>query len=112
MGLFLVPRGAECREPAVGPVAFNRTRSGGLDEAGEAPSAFRWSNRLTSFCFCGNHQERWLNASDIRDMKSNSLKQLVVALAAASVMTVVPAFALSSVEVDAVNKKDAEKRRV
>ena len=47
---------------------------------------------------------RWLNAPDIRDMKSNSLKQLVVALAAASVMTVVPAFALSSVEVDAVNK--------
>jgi hypothetical protein len=37
-------------------------------------------------------------------MKSNSLKQLVVALAAASVMTVVPAFALSSVEVEAVNK--------
>lgn len=47
---------------------------------------------------------RWLNAPDIRDMKSNSLKQLVVALAAASVMTVVPAFALSSVEAEAVNK--------
>ncbi|MEI6356293.1 MAG: hypothetical protein WCP53_04240 [Verrucomicrobiota bacterium] len=37
-------------------------------------------------------------------MKSNSLKELVVAFTAASVMTVVPAFALSSVEVEAVNK--------
>ncbi len=37
-------------------------------------------------------------------MKSNSLKQFVVAFAAASVMAVVPTFALSSVEVDAVNK--------
>ena len=37
-------------------------------------------------------------------MKSNYLKQLVVALAATSVMTVVPAFALSSVEVESVNK--------
>lgn len=37
-------------------------------------------------------------------MKSNPLKQLVAAFAAASVMTVVPAFALSSVEVEAVNK--------
>lgn len=45
-----------------------------------------------------------MNAPDIRDMKSDSLKQLVVALAAASVMTVVPAFALSSVEVESVNK--------
>lgn len=104
MGLFLVPRGAECREPAVGPLACGVHASGGLDEVVWAPSRFRWSNRLTSFCFCGKIPARWLNASDIRDMKSNSLKQLVVALAAASVMTVVPAFALSSVEVDAVNK--------
>ncbi len=37
-------------------------------------------------------------------MKSNSLKQFAVALAAASVMTVAPAFALSSVEVESANK--------
>ena len=37
-------------------------------------------------------------------MKSNSLKQLVVALVAASVMTVAPAFALSSVEAESINK--------
>lgn len=55
---------------------------------------------------------RWLNAPDIRDMKSNSLKQLVVALAAASVMTVVPAFALSSVEVDAAVNKSLKAARV
>lgn len=53
MGLFLDPRGAECREPSDGPLACGMHASGGLDEAVGAPSGFRWSNRLTSFCFCG-----------------------------------------------------------
>lgn len=53
MGLFLDPRGAECGSPRTARLpAVCTPRVVLMKRWGHLPE-FRWSNRLTSFCFCG-----------------------------------------------------------